>query len=273
MGLLPQCPSRQSGGAAVNLKRAAQSAYLILVYGFLYLPILVLIVYSFNDSKYSLEWQGLTWAWYQNLLDDPDLLQVALNSALIAALSATVATVIGAMAAVALYRYEFFGKPLLDALVFVLMMTPDIVMGIALLILFASLSLPLGFWTLLLAHVTFCIPFVVVTVLSRISGFDRHLIEAARDLGATEFLTFRRIVLPLLAPAVAAGWLLSFTLSMDDVMVSFFVTGPTFEILPLKIYSMVRLGVTPEINALCTIMLGVTLTLILLAQLLLREKG
>jgi spermidine/putrescine transport system permease protein len=153
------------------------------------------------------------------------------------------------------------------------MMTPDIVLGIALLILFASLSLPLGFWTLLLAHVTFCIPFVVVTVLSRISGFDRHLIEAARDLGATEFLTFRRIVLPLLAPAVAAGWLLSFTLSMDDVMVSFFVTGPTFEILPLKIYSMVRLGVTPEINALCTIMLGVTLTLILLAQLLLREKG
>jgi spermidine/putrescine transport system permease protein len=257
----------------VSLKRVAQFVYLLLVYGFLYAPILVLIVYSFNDSKYSLEWQGLTWTWYQNLFDDPDLLQVALNSALIATLSATVATVIGTMAAVALYRYEFFGKPLLNALIFVLMMTPDIVLGIALLILFASLSLPLGFWTLLLAHVTFCIPFVVVTVLSRISGFDRHLIEAARDLGATEFLTFRRIVLPLLAPAVAAGWLLSFTLSMDDVMVSFFVTGPTFEILPLKIYSMVRLGVTPEINALCTIMLGVTLTLILLAQLLLREKS
>ena len=251
---------------------AVRIAYLILIYGFLYLPILVLIVYSFNDAKYSLEWRGLTWAWYQNLFDDPDLLQAALNSVLIAALSATVATGIGALAAVALYRYEFFGKPLLRGLIFVLMMTPDIVMGIALLILFASLSLPLGFWTLLLAHITFNIPFVVVTVLSRISGFDRHLIEAAKDLGATEFQTVRRIVLPLLMPAVAAGWLLSFTLSMDDVMVSFFVTGPTFEILPLKIYSMVRLGVTPEINALCTIMLGVTLFLILIAQLLLRER-
>ena len=256
----------------MNLRGAARIAYLILIYGFLYLPILVLIVYSFNDSKYSLEWQGMTWTWYQNLFDDPDLLQVALNSTLIATLSATVATGIGTLAAVALYRYEFFGKPLLQSLVFVLMMTPDIVMGIALLILFVSLNLPLGFWTLLLAHITFNIPFVVVTVLSRISGFDRHLIEAAKDLGATEFQTVHRIVLPLLMPAVAAGWLLSFTLSMDDVMVSFFVTGPTFEILPLKIYSMVRLGVTPEINALCTIMLGVTLFLILIAQLLLRER-
>jgi len=256
----------------VNLKRLAEWMYLLLIYGFLYLPILVLIVYSFNDSKYSLEWRGLTWQWYQNLLDDPDLLQTALNSALIATLSATVATAIGAMAAVAIHRYAFFGKPLLNALLFVLMMTPDIVMGIALLILFASLSLPLGFWTLLLAHITFNIPFVVVTVLSRISGFDPHLIEAARDLGATEFQTFRQVILPLLAPAVVAGWLLSFTLSMDDVMVSFFVTGPSFEILPLKIYSMVRLGVTPEINALCTIMLGVTLSMILIAQLLLRKK-
>lgn len=256
----------------MSLKRAGQSTYLLLIYGFLYAPILVLVVYSFNDSKYSLEWQGLTWEWYQNLFEDPDLLQVALNSALIATLSATVATVIGTMAAVALYRYRFFGRQLLNALIFVLMMTPDIVMGIALLILFASLSLPLGFWTLLLAHITFNIPFVVVTVLSRISGFDRHLIEAAKDLGATEFQIFRRIVLPLLTPAVVAGWLLSFTLSMDDVMVSFFVTGPTFEILPLKIYSMVRLGVTPEINALCTTMLGVTLAMILIAQRLLREK-
>ena len=253
-------------------RNAAQIAYLMLIYGFLYLPILVLIVYSFNDAKYSLEWRGVTWTWYRNLLDDPDLLQAALNSVLIAALSATVATGIGALAAVALYRYEFFGKPLLQGLIFVLMMTPDIVMGIALLILFASLSLPLGFWTLLLAHITFNIPFVVVTVLSRISGFDRHLLEAARDLGATEFQAVRHVVLPLLMPAVAAGWLLSFTLSMDDVMVSFFVTGPAFEILPLKIYSMARLGVTPEINALCTLMLGATLILILIAQLLLRER-
>ena len=253
-------------------KRLARTAYLLLIYGFLYIPIAVLIVYSFNDSKYSLEWRGMTWEWYETLFDDPDLLQAALNSAWIAALSATAATVIGTLAALAFYRYQFFGKQLLNALLFVLMMTPDIVMGIALLILFTSLSLPLGFWTLLLAHITFNIPFVVVTVLSRISGFDRHLLEAAQDLGATEFQTVRRIVLPLLMPAVIAGWLLSFTLSMDDVMVSFFVTGPTFEILPLKIYSMVRLGVTPEINVLCTLMLVITLTMVLIAQWLLREK-
>jgi len=151
-------------------------------------------------------------------------------------------------------------------------MSPDIVMGISLLILFVALQLPLGFWTLLLAHITFCVPFVVVTVLSRVSGFDKHLIEAARDLGASEFQTFRQVMLPLLVPAVAAGWLLSFTLSLDDVIISFFVTGATYEILPLKIYSMVRLGVKPEINALCTIIFGLTLVLVMIAQWLLKEK-
>jgi spermidine/putrescine transport system permease protein len=254
------------------MKRTAQYLYIVLVYGFLYIPIIVLIVYSFNDSKYSLAWQGFTGEWYHNLCDDSELLEVAANSVLIALLAATLATVIGTMTAVALYRYQFFGKQLLNALIFILIMSPDIVMGISLLILFVSLHLPLGFWTLLLAHITFCIPFVVVTVLSRISGFDKYLIEAARDLGANEFQTFYRILLPLLMPALIAGWLLSFTLSMDDVIISFFVTGPTFEILPLKIYSMVRLGVKPEINALCTIMLGLTLIIVLIVQALLKEK-
>lgn len=183
------------------------------------------------------------------------------------------ATGIGTLAAVALYRYEFFGKPLLQSLIFVLMMTPDIVMGIALLILFVSLSLPLGFWTLLLAHITSQHPVRGGDGVEPDQRFRPAPDRGGQDLGATEFQTVRRIVLPLLMPAVAAGWLLSFTLSMDDVMVSFFVTGPTFEILPLKIYSMVRLGVTPEINALCTIMLGVTLLLILIAQLLLHERS
>ena len=254
------------------MKRLAQYAYMVLIYGFFYIPIAVLIVYSFNDSKYSLAWQGFTWEWYHNVMDDSELLRVAANSVIIALLAASLATMIGTMAAVALYRYQFFGKPLLNALIFILIMSPDIVMGISLLILFVSLRLPLGFWTLLLAHITFCIPFVVVTVLSRISGFDKYLIEAARDLGANEFQTFYQILLPLLIPAVIAGWLLSFTLSMDDVIISFFVTGPSFEILPLKIYSMVRLGVKPEINALCTIMFGLTLTVVVIAQTLLGEK-
>ncbi len=254
------------------LQRAARYTYLLLLYGFLYLPIAVLIVYSFNDSKYAASWQGFTWEWYGNLFDDDELLGVAVNSVTVALLAATLATAIGAMAAVAIYRYRFFGKQLLNGLIFILIMSPDIVMGISLLILFVSLHLPLGFGTLLLAHITFCIPFVVVTVLSRISGFDKYLIEAARDLGASEFQTFTRILLPLLLPAVVAGWLLSFTLSMDDVIISFFVTGPTFEILPLKIYSMVRIGVKPEVNALCTIMFGLTLVVVLGAQALLREK-
>jgi spermidine/putrescine transport system permease protein len=254
------------------LKRTAQYMYLLLVYGFLYFPIAVLIIYSFNDSKYSLTWQGFTRDWYTSLLTDTELLQVAFNSVTIALLSATTATVIGTMGAVALYRYQFFGKPLLNGLIFILIMAPDIVMGISLLILFVSLQLQLGFWTLLMAHITFCIPFVVVTVLGRISGFDNNLIEAAKDLGANEFQTFAQVLLPLLMPAVIASWLLSFTLSMDDVIISFFVTGPTFEILPLKIYSMVRLGVKPEVNALCTVMFGLTLVLVVIAQALLRER-
>lgn len=254
------------------MKRTARYAYLVLVYGFLYFPIAVLIVYSFNDSKYSLAWKGFTWRWYEALFANTVLLQVAFNSVLIASLAASAATLIGTLAAVALYRYQFLGKQFLNALIFILIMSPDIVMGISLLILFVSLHMPLGFWTLLLAHTTFCIPFVVVTVLGRVSGFDRYLIEAARDLGASEFQTFGKVILPLLMPAVIAGWLLSFTLSMDDVIISFFVTGPTFEILPLKIYSMVRLGIKPEVNALCTIMFGLTLVMVIVAQALLREK-
>lgn len=254
------------------MKRIVQWVYPAFVYGLLYFPLAVLIVFSFNNSKYTTQWKGFTWSWYASLYGDTALWQAAVNSVTVALLSATLATVIGAMAAVGLYRYQFFGKQILNGLIFILIMSPDIVMGISLLILFVALQLPLGFWTLLLAHITFCVPFVVVTVSSRVSGFDKHLLEAARDLGASEFQTFRLILLPLLMPAVAAGWLLSFTLSLDDVVISFFVTGPTYEILPLKIYSMVRLGVKPEINALCTIMFGLTLVMVVLAQWLLREK-
>jgi spermidine/putrescine transport system permease protein len=255
------------------MKRIAQTVYVIFIYLFLYFPIAVLIVYSFNDSKYSLTWKGFTWGWYESLLANTELLRVAVNSVTIAFLSATFVTLIGTLAAVALYRYQFIGKQLLNSLIFILIMSPDIVMGISLLILFVSLQMQLGFFTLLLAHITFCLPFVVVTVLSRVSGSDTHLIEAARDLGASEFQTFRKVILPLLMPAVIAGWLLSFTLSMDDVIISFFVTGPTFEILPLRIYSMVRLGVKPEINALCTIMFGLTLVMVLSAQHLLKGSN
>lgn len=145
-------------------------------------------------------------------------------------------------------------------------------MGISLLILFFLLKMRLGFWSLLLSHITFCIPFVAVTVYSRLSGLDKNVFEAARDLGANDFMSFRRIIIPMLWPAILAGWLLSFTLSLDDVIISFFVTGPDFQILPLYIYSLVRIGLKPELNALCSVMFAITLFIVVLFQLILPTK-
>lgn len=157
-------------------------------------------------------------------------------------------------------------------MLFVVMMSPDIVMAISLLALFLVVGFQLGFFTLLIAHITFCLPFVVVTVYSRLNGFDVKMLEAAKDLGASEWVILKQIILPLAKPAVAAGWLLSFTLSLDDVIISSFVTGPTYEILPLKIYSMVKVGISPEVNALATIMLVVSLILVGISQLIAKDK-
>lgn len=241
-------------------------AWVWLVYAFLYLPILVVIVYSFNASKYSTAWSGFTLEWYSKLLANTPLVDAALNSLSVATLSATLATLLGSLAAMCLHRYRFPGRKVLHSSIYVLTVSPDIVMGISLLIFFIALRMELGFVTLLIAHTTLGLPFVTVTVLARLAEFDEHLVEAARDLGASEAAAYRHIILPLTLPAVAAGWLLSFTLSMDDVLISFFVTGPSFEVLPLKIYSMVRLGVKPDINALSAVMFGVTIVLVLLAQ-------
>lgn len=254
------------------MNRISKISYVLAIYLFLYTPILVLIAYSFNDSSFSLVWQGFTWRWYESLLQNTDLQIVAVHSLLVGFLAATGATSIGTLAAVSLYRYQFFGKKLIHALIFILIISPDIVTGISLLILFSTLKMSLGFWTLLLSHITFCIPFVTVTVYSRLTGQDKNLFEAAKDLGATEGTIFRRILIPLLWPAICAGWLLSFTLSLDDVIISFFVTGPEFDILPLKIFSMVRVGIKPEINALCSVMFGLTLAIVLIYQLTLGKK-
>jgi spermidine/putrescine transport system permease protein len=254
------------------MNRATRIACLTAIYLFFYIPIGILIVYSFNDSKYSLVWQGFTLDWYRALIQDTEIQIVALNSIVIGLLSATGATLLGTLAANSLYRYQFHGKKFLHGFIFVLIVSPDIVMGISLLILFSTLKISLGFWSLLLAHITFCLPFVVVTVYSRLTSVDKNIFEAAKDLGASEGVIFRQILIPLIWPAILAGWLLSFTLSLDDVMISFFVTGPEFEILPLKIFSMVRLGVKPEINALCSVMFVLTLLLVLIAQFALRKK-
>ena len=254
------------------MKTLIKTAYAVVIYLFLYLPLVVLGVYSFNASKYSLAWKGFTTSWYVKLMGNTQLMEAAVHSLTIALVSASLATALGTLAALALHRYRFPGRKILSGCVYVLIMSPDIIMGISLLVLYLLLAVPLGFGTLLMSHITLCLPFVTVTVLSRLQTFDPHVIEAARDLGAGEFQLFRHVVLPMIMPSVMAGWLLSFTLSLDDVMISFFTTGPSYEILPLKIYSMVRLGVKPEVNALCVIMIAITLLAVPTAQWLVKDK-
>lgn len=252
--------------------RTLKFSFMSLVYAFLYLPIIVLIANSFNASKFGMKWGGFTTKWYESLINNDSLMQAAWHSLNIAVFSATAATIIGSLTAVALFRYQFKGKQVVNGMLFVVMMSPDIVMAISLLALFLVIGAQLGFFTLLIAHITFCLPFVVVTVYSRLNGFDVKMLEAAKDLGAGEWVILKQIILPLAMPAVAAGWLLSFTLSLDDVIISSFVTGPAYEILPLKIYSMVKVGISPEVNALATVMLIVSLILVIISQLLAREK-
>lgn len=236
--------------------------WLWVVYAFLYIPILVVVAYSFNNARFSTDWRGFTLRWYEQLAANTPLIDAAINSLTVAALSATLATLLGVMAAICLKRYRFPGRKLLHGAIYVLTVSPEIVMGISLLIFFIACNVAPGFLTLLIGHTTLAFPFAAVTVLARLTEFDERLIEAARDLGASETQAFIRVVLPLISPSVAAGWLLSFTLSMDDVLISFFVTGPNFEVLPLRIYSMVRLGVKPDINALSAIMFVLTVVLV-----------
>ena len=252
--------------------KTLRSGFMFLIYAWLYIPIVILIVNSFNASRFGINWQGFSTQWYALLMNNDSLIQAAKHSLIMGVLSATFVTLIGALTAVALYRYRFRGKPFVSGMLFVVMMSPDIVMAISLLVLFMLLGIQLGFWSLLFSHITFCLPFVVVTVFARLKGFDVRMLEAAKDLGASEMTILRKIILPLAMPAVAAGWLLSFTLSMDDVVVSSFVTGPSYEILPLKIYSMVKVGVSPEVNALATILLVLSLTLVIASQVIARDK-
>ena len=196
-----------------------------------------------------------------------------MHSVTIAFFAATLATIVGGLTAIALYRYRFRGKQAVSGMLFIVMMSPDIVMAVSLLALFMVVGISLGFWSLLLAHVTFCLPYVTVTIFSRLNGFDARMLEAAKDLGASEVTILRKIILPLALPAVVSGWLLSFTISLDDVVVSSFVSGVSYEILPLRIFSLVKTGVTPEVNALATIMIVLSLGLVILSQLVTRKNN
>lgn len=254
------------------MNKLLKISYLAAIFLFLYFPIAILIIFSFNDSPFSLIWHGFSLNWYHELFHDVSLLSVSMNSLLVAVLAASSATLLGTLSAICLYRYRFHGKKLLHLLLFFLVVSPDIVMGISLLIFFTAIHVNLGFWTLLISHTTFCIPFVAINIYTRITDLDKNIFEAARDLGAKETIIIAKIIVPLLLPAIITGWLLSFTLSLDDVIISFFVTGPEFPILPLRIYSLVRLGVKPELNALCSTMFAITLLFVLISQLLTRKS-
>ncbi|WP_301098485.1 spermidine/putrescine ABC transporter permease PotC [Otariodibacter sp.] len=255
------------------MKRVFKTLFMFLVYAYLYIPIIILVTNSFNADRYGLSWKGLSFNWYERLFNNDTLIQAAGHSVSIAFFSATLSTIIGAMTAIALYRYRFRGKQMVGGMLFVVMMSPDIVMAVSLLALFMIVGVSLGFWSLLFAHVTFCLPYVVITVSSRLKDFDSKMLEAAKDLGATEVVILRKILLPLLLPAIVSGWLLSFTISLDDVVVSSFVTSASYEVLPLKIFSLVKTGVTPEVNALATLMIILSLVLVILSQVITKNKN
>ncbi|WP_249961246.1 spermidine/putrescine ABC transporter permease PotC [Histophilus somni] len=254
------------------MSRLLRNIFLFVVYAYLYIPIIILISNSFNNDRFGNTWKGFGFQWYERLFNNDTLIQAAIHSVTIAFFAASLATIIGTLTAIALYRYRFRGKQAISGMLFIVMMSPDIVMAVSLLALFMIVGISLGFWSLLLAHVTFCLPYVVVSVFSRLKGFDNKMLEAAKDLGAGEVTILRKIILPLALPAIVSGWLLSFTISLDDVVVSSFVSGVSYEILPLKIFSLVKTGVTPEVNALATLMIIFSLILVILSQLV-AKKG
>ncbi len=240
---------------------------------FLYLPIAILVIYSFNASRLVTVWGGWSLAWYRVLMHDQAILDAAWISLRVAALSATAATVIGTCAAVALTRYgRFRGRLLFTGMVYAPLVMPDVITGLALLLMFVALGIDRGFWTIVIAHTTLTLCFVTVIVQARLIGFDRALEEAAQDLGCPPLRTFMIITLPLILPAIAAGWMLAFSLSLDDLVIASFTTGPGATTLPIRVYSAVRLGVKPEINAVCTIMIAIV-ALGTIAASLLTKRG
>ena len=243
---------------------------------FLYLPIAVLVVYSFNASRLVTVWGGWSLRWYVEFFNDRAMLDAAWMSLRVAAVSATLATLLGTLAAIALSRGERFrGRTLFSGMLYAPLVMPEVITGLSLLLLFVASGVPRGFWTVSIAHTTVTMSFVTVVVQSRLLSFDRSLEEAAMDLGCPPLKTFLTITLPLIFPAIAAGWMLAFTLSLDDLVIASFTTGPGATTLPMRIYSEVRLGVKPEINAICTIMIVVVSAVVIAAALLSKrsERG
>ena len=237
--------------------------------GFLYLPILLLVIYSFNASRLVTVWGGFSTRWYASLFQNEQLLAAAWVTLRVAFVSATLATVLGALAALGLVRAgRFRGRTLFSSMTYAPLVMPEVILGLSLLLLFVSVGLPRGFWTVTIAHTTLTLCYATVVVQARLVSFDEALEEAARDLGAPPWKAFVLVTLPNIAPAVAAAWMLAFTLSLDDLVIASFTTGPGATTLPIRIYSAVRLGVSPEINAISTLLIGLVATGVIAVYLL-----
>lgn len=247
-------------------KKTFGRLYAGLVYLFLYLPIIVVFVFSFNTSKRNIVFEGFTLEWYGKMLSNTRLIEALKNTLIVASCSTIIAVVVGTVGAYGLVKYSFKGKGIIDALLYIPVVIPEIILGIALLAIFSISKMPLGLFTLIIAHATFSIPFVVFTVKARLSGLDKSIEEAAMDLGASRTRTFFEITLPAIMPGVLSGGMLALTLSMDDVIISFFTTGPQSTTLPMQIFSMVRSGVSPDVNALSSVIILVTSLVVILTQ-------
>jgi putrescine transport system permease protein len=243
-------------------------ASLTLGLAFLYLPIVILVIYSFNASRLVTVWGGWSLRWYREFFQDKAMIDAAWMSFGVAATSATIATLLGTLAAVALSRGENFkGRTMFSGMLYAPLVMPEVITGLSLLLLFVALSAERGFWTVTIAHTTLTMCFVAVVVQSRLASLDRSLEEAAMDLGCDPLRAFIAVTLPLILPSIAAGWMLAFTLSLDDLVIASFTTGPGSATLPIRIYSEVRLGVKPEINAICTLVIGLIAVVIVVASL------
>ncbi|RCX18522.1 spermidine/putrescine transport system permease protein [Fontibacillus phaseoli] len=246
----------------------------LLVMIFIYVPIAFIIAYSFNSSRLAADWSGFTFEWYASLFTNRHVMEALGNTMTVALVSTVVSTLLGTLAALTIRKVGRKTKAGVGGLLYLPIIIPDIIMGLSLLVLFTQFHMPLGKMTIIIAHITFCVSYVYVIVTTRLTGMGGQLEEAAQDLGADAWQTFRHVTLPQIMPGIISGALIAFTMSLDDFMVSFFVSGPSSTTLPIYIYGQVKRGISPEINALCTILILVSVTLIFLAQFMLnRGKG
>lgn len=247
--------------------------YLALVFLIMYLPILVVVIFSFNNSRLTVSWEGFSLQWYETLFRDDTLMEALVNSLILGVLSCLLSAVIGTLGAVGLSQLHYKSKGLLEYVSLLPLMIPEIILGMVFLAFFSRLNLPFGMVTLLIGHTVFCIPYILMEVKARLVGMDKSLEEAAMDLGASPMRTFFDITLPLIMPAVFSGSLLAFAMSMDDVVISVFINGPRLSTLPIRVYTQMKTGVTPEINALCTLMLIASIVILFVYSLVRKLSG